>query len=376
MISLKLTFIFLLITLLSLIAGSSLLIFKSGITFNVIRGPLAQQIMKWVFILMPIILIATMTIGRNFYSDLNSFFYIISATWLPVLIYLSLGSILLWLIKFLAASFGFVGNSAINMFPLALGATIISFGAIIFGIINAGMPRIVTHEINSPELSKNWAGKNIVLISDTHLGVVRSEKFMQKVVKKINETRPDLVLIAGDIIDGPTFDYKKGLSPLRNIQSTFGTIYTPGNHESYNPDPEIFYPIVKDLTTTLIDSKTEINGTDIIGIDFGNESFENTKARLEKSGFDGKIPSIAILHDPKNINALLDAGVSLVVSGHTHCGQFWPMTLVVKSIYGKYTHGVVENNLGGVSVTTCGVGTAMSPLRIGTNPEIVVLHIK
>jgi predicted MPP superfamily phosphohydrolase len=237
------------------------------------------------------------------------------------------------------------------------------------------MPRIVTYDIDSPALSKQWAGKNIVLVSDTHLGVVRSGKFMKKVVGKINEQKPDVVFIAGDIIDGPVFNYQKGLSPLKDIKSTFGIFYTPGNHEGYNPEPEKFYPIVKALTTTVIDSKTEVNGTAIVGLDYRRETVEATAERLKDTGFRADVPTIALLHDPTNVTTLMDAGVSLVLSGHTHCGQFFPINLVVRGIYKEYTYGVnVRGN--STAVTTCGVGTAMSPLRLGTNPEIVVLHIK
>lgn len=324
---------------------------------------------------MPVVLMITMVIGNVVFSSINNFFYLISVTWLPILIYFFMSAVVLSTINLIGISTG----HTISMFPFAIGAIVISLGATAFGIINATIPRVVTYEVHSPALSEKWSGKNIVLISDTHLGVVRSGSFMKKVVKKINEQKPDLVLIAGDAIDGPVFDYEKGFAPLKDIVSTFGTVYTPGNHEAYNREPEKFYPIIRGLTTTLVDSKVEINGTTIVGLDFANESVDATQERLAKTGFEKNAPSIALLHDPRNTDALLDAGVSLVVSGHTHCGQFFPMTLVVKSIYKIHTYGVVDrvaNGKSGVSITTCGVGTAMSPLRLGTNPEVVVIHIK
>ncbi len=383
----KLTFLLFIIPFLGLIAGVSLAIFKAGVAFGVIRSPFAKQLMSWVFILMPVVLLITMVIGNFVFSRINNVFYLISVTWLPILIYLFMSAVLLWIINVIAVSSG----HPISMAPLAIGTIIISLGATAFGIINATMPRIVTYEVNSPSLREKWSGKNIVIVSDTHLGVVRSSSFMKKVVNKINEQKPDIVLIAGDIIDGPVFDYEKGLAPLKNIVSTFGTVYTPGNHEAYNREPEKFYPIVRNVTTTLLDSKTEINGTTIVGLDYRSESFDATKERLAKTGFAAaqngneesspSAPSIAILHDPRNTDALLDAGISLVVSGHTHCGQFFPMNLLVKSIYKNHTYGIVDRTINddgkvGVSLTTCGVGTAMSPLRLGTNPEIVVIHIK
>ena len=372
----KLSFLFFLIPFLALIVGVSFAIFKAASIFGVITTPHARQIVGWIFVLMPIVLLLTMAIGSFINSSINTFFYIITVTWLPILIYLFMATGLLTIINLLATSFG----HPFTMTPLAIISIVIAAGATAFGIINATMPRVVTYEIDAPALSAAWSGKNIVLVSDTHLGVVRSAHFMEKVVKKINEQKPDLVLIAGDLIDGPIFNYAKGLAPLAGIQSTFGTVYTPGNHEDYNREPEKFYPAVRPLVTTLVDEVTTINGTTILGLDYRQESKDATSKRLVAAGFNAADPTIAILHDPTNSPALLDAGVSLIVSGHTHCGQFFPLTILVKSIYKEFTYGVTvrDNSVGtkSVAITTCGVGTAMSPLRLGTNPEVVVLRIK
>lgn len=78
-----------------------------------------------------------------------------------------MSAVLLWIINVIAVSSG----HPISMAPLAIGTIIISLGATAFGIINATMPRIVTYEVNSPSLREKWSGKNIVIVSDTHLGV-------------------------------------------------------------------------------------------------------------------------------------------------------------------------------------------------------------
>ncbi len=358
-----------------LIAGVSLFVFKAGISYGILRTPLSRQIVGWTITALPLLLIVTMLIGSTLNSGVNAFFYTIAATWLPMLLYLFFAALLLALITIVSTASGVV----LPMHSIAIGAVVLVCGCTAYGIVNATQPRIVTYEISSPALASAWSGKNIVLFSDSHLGVVRSRAFMQKVVTKVNEQKPDLVLIAGDIIDGPVFNYKNGLEPLAQIKSTFGTIYTPGNHEAFNREPDIFYPIVKNITTTLVDATATVNNTAIIGLDYHPETDTETKARLEKIGFNPEQPSIALLHDPANTISLLDAGVSLVVSGHTHCGQFFPINLIVRGMYKEFTYGlnVRDNALGTKSfaITTCGVGTAMSPLRLGTNPEIVVIHI-
>lgn len=367
----KIGFLLFALPFLVLIAIASVTIFKSAAAYGLLSNMVSRRIFLWMLISLPIVLIITMAIGAKVYSAINSIVYVIAATWLAVLLYLFMAAVVLAIVNLIAVWMGF----PINMYLFAIGALVIVLGATAYGIVNATQPRIVEYTIDAPALRADWSGKNIILVSDPHLGVVRSESFMQKVVDKINAQNPDIVLIAGDIIDGPVFDYAKGLAPLTEIHAPDGVIYTPGNHEGYNTKPEKFFPIVKALTTTLIDRRIRIRNTDIIGLDYKMESSADTMARLTASGFTPGEPTIVIMHDPKNTEALREAGVSLVVSGHTHCGQFFPLNLVVKSIYKEFTYGVTKKDAT-YSITTCGVGTAMSPLRLGTNPEIVVIHIK
>jgi len=70
-----------------------------------------------------------------------------------------------------------------------------------------------------------------------------------------------------------------------------------------------------------------------------------------------------------------EAGVSLQLSGHTHRGQFFPFTEIVSRIYGKYAYGL--NRFGDLAVyTSCGAGTWGPPMRLGSNPEIVLIRFE
>ncbi len=159
------------------------------------------------------------------------------------------------------------------------------------------------------------------------------------------------------------------------MKSTYGTYFTPGNHEKFNREPNIWEPILKSHVTVLADEKTEINGTQIIGLDFKNEKMDETKIRMEKIGYEKNKPSIVLLHDPKNTPVLAQMGTSLILSGHTHLGQFWPLNLLVKAMYKKFAYGMVKTG-GTISITSSGIGTAMSPIRLLTKSEIVVIKIK
>jgi predicted MPP superfamily phosphohydrolase len=320
---------------------------------------------------LPSVLLCTMLYTRKRYNRVVSALYTASTLWFPMLMYLFLGAVLLSIISLGTIYLGY----AINLSLWAWIIICIIVLKLIYGVINARWMRITPYTINSPELATKWAGKRIILFSDVHLGIVNGARFMEKIVGIVNNLKPDLVIIAGDIIDGPVFDYAKGLAPLKDLHAPDGLIYAQGNHEGYNSEPEKFYPIVEQLTTTLIDRTIIINGVQITGLAYAHESKEETRKRLDMAGHDSKIPSIVILHDPTNTRALQQDGVSLIVSGHTHKGQFFPFTLFMKSMYKEFAYG--KNVKGSTtSITTSGVGTTMPPVRLGSNPEIVVLTFK
>lgn len=319
-------------------------------------------------ITLPLIFVTTNIVGNLLYSKINSFFYTMSAVWIGSLNYFFIVSVVLAVLYF------FIKNNKTLLLSTGIIGLSIVIGLVVYSIYNASTIRITHMYVTAPRLAPLWSDKTIVLFSDTHLGNTRKDGFSEKITKRINEQNPDLVLMAGDMIDGPIIPYQKLADPFKNIQSTFGAYYTPGNHEWYNNEPEKFLQNLDKKIITLIDKKLEINGTQIIGINYAQETEEQTKERLDKTSFTPDIPSIALLHDPKNNDVLRTSGVDLVVSGHTHCGQFWPVSQIVKSIYKDKTYGVRQFE-GNATLTTCGVGTAMVPFRLDTKAEIVVVHI-
>ena len=317
----------------------------------------------------PTMLIASMTLGYNKYRKIYFLMYNMSAFWLAVIMYtfaISIVSAGLYLTDVFVYK---IPYKEITYILLILEVILVKYG-----IYHASKTKIKNVEIKNESLYEKWKDKKIVLISDLHIGPTRKLRFLKKVVRIINDTNPDIVFIAGDVIDGPVFDYENILQPLQEIKSTYGVYYTPGNHEYYNAEPEKYFPIIKNLTNTLIDEKTIVNDTQIAGFDFSEKNEHHAEEQIQKMNLDTTISSIALLHDPKHAKFLMEKGISLVLSGHTHKGQFFPVTWLVRSMYKSYTYGI--NYFGGnTSIVTSGVGTALVPMRIGTDSEILVIKI-
>jgi predicted MPP superfamily phosphohydrolase len=338
--------------------------------YQIFKNPFMYRLALSICIGLPIVFIISYGWSARGYHIINAWLNTAGTIWIGALLYIFLSAL------FLAVLYVFVKNQStstlqhIAVTMLCLVCTIVAYA-----IYNASRPVVTTMTVKSTRLAPYWQDKKIVLFSDTHLGLIRQRRFAQNVVELVNAQNPDLVLMAGDMIDGPKIPYSQFASPFKNLKATYGVYYTPGNHEWYNVEPFIFIDTMMHNTSVLIDKKIEVNSTQIIGINYAQESEEETRKRLESTGFDQNVPSIAILHDPKNNDSLRTSGVDLVVSGHTHCGQFWPFSQIVRAIYGDKTYGVrqFENS---ATLTTCGIGTAQAPFRIGNQPEIVVIEIK
>jgi predicted MPP superfamily phosphohydrolase len=320
------------------------------------------------FVICPLLILATMVVGNLAVRNrLNELLYTVSIFWIPILFYLLLG----------AACIGIASLLSLPPTVLQILTAIIYIKVILvllYGTWNARSIRIKNYSVDAPLLKENWGDKKIVLISDVHLGMVLQKKWTEKIVRKINELSPDIVFIAGDLIDGPLVPYEKDLAPLGNLKSTYGVFYTAGNHDEYNREQEKYYAALTKHVTVLNDEKIIVNNTQIIGLIYTDESHEETKNRLQKTGYEKNKPAIAMLHDPKNIPALVDMQVPLTLSGHTHGGQFFPLNLIVNRLYKKLARG--HHQIGETAhITSVGVGTAGPPFRLGTEPEIVVITI-
>jgi predicted MPP superfamily phosphohydrolase len=328
-----------------------------------------KTVMLWVLIIMPILFIVTTFISMKAHFIINDILYTIACVWLPILLYLFLGAIVL---TFLST---FIPATNINFYTYIIyGFLVISFVLGIYGTINAH--NFVINNITIPKenrLSKDWSGKKIVLVSDTHIGIIHKNNFLDKTVKLINTQNADMVLFAGDLVDGPKINQDKYLKPLENLKAPLGVYYTPGNHEIYYGNEKDLYKFTDKYMTGLRDQKITVNNTEIIGLMYdAGETVEGVQNRLYKAGFNKDKSTILVIHEPKNNQTLQAFGVDLTVSGHTHGGQFWPITMAVNKIYKEYTHNlVVRNNT--ASITTTGIGTWGPPVRIGTKPEIIVI---
>jgi len=339
---------------------------------GVLENPNIKMMFVVLGIVLPIIFIITVNYNKRHFSKINSLLYTIGTIWFGAIFYVAIISSIVYML--LIINQDYLLNLPIESISIILlSITIIS---IIYGIFNANNPRIVRWTIESPALSPLWKDKKIIVISDIHFGSMRKENFMHKIVNLINSEKPDVTFNLGDFIDGPAFDYKKVFAYHSELNPPLGNYYVEGNHEGYSKDYQTFRSNFPKNLNDITNKKVIINGTQIIGMPYNKKQTNNkVKNALTHTEYDKKIPSIILMHHLKKINLLAKNDVSLVLSGHTHGGQFFPLTIILKMMHGKYLYGI-NYILKTVSITSSGAGSGTPPIRVGTSPEIILLTIK
>jgi len=246
----------------------------------------------------------------------------------------------------------------------------------IIGLIQARFIKTTHYTVTLPGAPASWNGKVAALVSDTHFGLVNHAHFSHVVVREILRLNPDFVLHAGDFYDGPTIRFEKVTAPWKTLAEKKPVFYTPGNHELYGNFKAFVDSVKTTGATVLIDEKVLYEGVQIAGIGYRTKNQSNDAAlALEKLDLQKSIPSILINHPPTFHHSVARMGVTLMVSGHTHGGQFWPINYLVWLLYKKFIYGC--HQVGALTaITTRGVGTAGPPTRLFCTPEIVLITFK
>jgi predicted MPP superfamily phosphohydrolase len=299
-------------------------------------------------------------------------FYRATAVWMGLVSFLFLAAIFSWIIFGVARLTGLdVDFHRIVEFLFA--AAVVSG---LYGVFNAGWTRITRTTVQLANLPASWQGRRAALISDVHLGHVRNGNFLRRMVAKILKEEPDAIFIAGDLYDGTAIDAGRAAEPLNKLTAPHGVYFIAGNHEQFGDDSKYLQAITAAGVRVLSNEKVDVDGLQIIGVPYRNAVRGGQLASvLQDVRVDRDRASILLTHAPDHPEIAEAAGVSLQLSGHTHLGQFIPWSWMARRIYRQFVYGL--SRIGKMQVfTSSGAGTWGPPLRLGSNPEIVMLEFQ
>ena len=224
----------------------------------------------------------------------------------------------------------------------------------------------------------------IIQLSDTHIGATMDGDKFTSYMEDINKLNPDIVVITGDYIDDDTKkeDMIKASAGLGKLKTKYGVYFVYGNHDKgyfdyrgYNTD-DLVKELEKNNVIILEDDIKEV--TDNIYIVGRKDQSENDRKSIYDltKDIDKNKYIIVLNHQPKNYEDEKNAGVDLVLSGHTHGGQFFPLGQlgVLFGINDNY-HGLKTINNTNFIVNS-GLGDWAIKFRTNSNAEYGVIDIK
>jgi uncharacterized protein len=299
-------------------------------------------------------------------------FYRAAAVWMGLVSFLFLATVSSWIV------FGVTRLAELDLnfhrtVELLFGAAAITG---LYGVFNASWTRITRTTVRLANLPAAWHGRKAALISDVHLGHVRNGSFLRRLVAKILREGPDAIFVAGDLYDGTAIDARRAAEPLNQLVAPQGVYFVAGNHEQFGDDSKYLHAIAAAGVRVLSNEKVEVDGLQIIGVPYRNATHNGQLASvLHDIGLDRDRASILLTHAPDHPEIAAAAGVSLQLSGHTHLGQFLPWSWMARRIYRQFVYGL--SWIGKMQLfTSSGAGTWGPPLRLGSNPEIVMLQFE
>lgn len=224
---------------------------------------------------------------------------------------------------------------------------------------------------------------SLALLSDFHLGPFLGAADLERWVSASNDLDPDLVVIAGDIVDRRYGGDLTELTELTRLRSRLGVYVVLGNHDRTR------YRRLAPLTTALAeaDAKLLLNSGAwlrddlyLAGIDdlrVGEADVPAALAGAAPISEAARGATLLVSHNPDVIPEL-PSDVDLVMSGHTHGGQVvLPLVgpLVTSSRFGsRFAQGWVDAPM--PAFVSRGLGVSNLPVRVNCPAEIALLELK
>lgn len=283
--------------------------------------------------------------------------------------------------------------------------SLILAGVLVFCWLQNNLLVVSEYVYQSAKVPSAFEGYSIVQISDLHNATFG--KGNKRLLDKVAELSPDMVVLTGDLIDSGHTHIPVAIEFARQLAENYPTYYVTGNHEMWleaGERQELLEGLINAGVICLSDTYTQIERGDsrITLIGLNDESLSGVKLdvllkKMEESGGDSVSPEegdkrqeiseltvstlqILLAHEPQYMENYSRCGMDLVFSGHAHGGQFRlpflgrGLVAPGQGLFPRYTEGVHERN-GTTMIISRGLGNSVIPVRLFNQPEIVCVKL-
>jgi predicted MPP superfamily phosphohydrolase len=230
-------------------------------------------------------------------------------------------------------------------------------------------------------LPQSLSGYRIAQITDLHVGPTIGRAYVEDIVQRVNALKPDLVAVTGDLVDGSVEQLGSLVEPIAQLKAPDGTFFVTGNHEYFAPGLERWLRFLKERGLRVLrNERVPIRGSegfDLAGID-------DLTAKSYGRGHGADLPRalaarnqaralVLLAHQPRQVKEAVALGVDLQLSGHTHGGQIFPFSLLVR-LFEPRLAGLFK--LGHTQLyVSRGTGYWGPPMRLGAPAEITLIEL-
>jgi len=229
----------------------------------------------------------------------------------------------------------------------------------------------------------------IAIVSDWHftqrpLWRIMTPNHAKQIVNKINDSKPDVILILGDLIAEENQETKLANTPedeiatvLGKLKATQGVYAVLGNHDWWYDGKKIKVALEKHGITVLENEAKFLKKSNLWLVGIGDHSTNHTQVNKAFSQVPKNSPAIVMMHDPASFAEITPKN-ALFFAGHTHGGQVylpWLGALIVPGVAPRnWAYGWIQHHRNWMYVTS-GLGVSIFPIRFNMRPEFVLLNI-
>jgi predicted MPP superfamily phosphohydrolase len=259
----------------------------------------------------------------------------------------------------------------------AVGATVI------VGVWQARRrPGVRRVDIPLRGLPARFEGFRIAQVSDLHVGPTITRARTREVVDCVNALQPDLVALTGDFADGTVRDLASDMAPIADLRAPQGLFFVTGNHEYFWNAGEWMAEFRRLGARVLANEHVLIERggesillagiTDLSATHLGYPHAPDPQRAL--AGAPAGLTRIVLAHQPASYPLTQAAGFDLQLSGHTHAGQYFPFSLLIR-YFQRYYKGLNRHEQMWIYVNR-GTGYWGPPLRTGVPAEVTLITLR
>lgn len=265
-----------------------------------------------------------------------------------------------------------------NLRQLGFLFTTASTATLVYGaLVEANRLVVERRWLSLPHWPERLNGFKIALLADFHLRDEYSVALGKRAVALALDENPDFVVLAGDYVGywKPASPWMLGevLSPLAGMEGA--VVAVPGNHDYWSGDASLLSPIFDELNIKLLRNEVWTrSGIEWVGIDSANAKRADPVRTMSLAN--SNHPKVVVWHEPDVVD-WLPSGGSIMLSGHSHGGQFtlpWGWTPIHTKNGERYVQGFFPDAPTPLYVSR-GIGTTGPPARLGCTPEVAILEL-